>query len=287
MTFAWAAFATMIGCGSDSGESGTQLQKSTAVTSLGLAGIGVENLAESVTFFEDALGMTELERIQRDNRTEVIMQAGNGRGAKLALMEFNDGVERNYKQNPGKLVFYTEDTSALANAITSAGGRVTVPPEYNADLDVTVGFARGINENIIEMVGVSDNGTFLSAVGIGVSDLEAAYDFYVDVIGFEEDEFLEIDGFYDEYILKSPVANTPALVIMTWDASIPRNYTDNPVKILLNSDDPEELASAISASGFRVTQEPEASEEADLDGATVGYAKDADGTLIEIRDSAE
>lgn len=282
------AFTSLVGCGSsDSGTSEPKIQKSTAVTSLESVGVGVDNLAQSVAFFEDALGMVELERIQRENRTEAIMQAGNGRGAKLALMEFNDGVERNNRQNPGKLVFYTENVDTLAASIVSAGGRITVEPTYNEDLGVTVGFARGINENIIEMTQVSQNGTFLSAIGIGVSDLESAYEFYVNVIGFEEDQFLPIEGFYDEYILTSTVANTPALVIMTWDASIPRNYKDNSVKILLNTDDPEELASAISNSGYRLTQEPTASTEADLNGATVGYAKDEDGTLIEIRDSTE
>lgn len=288
------AFTALVGCGggndSDNVDNNSQpvLQKSNAVTSLGLVGIGVENLAESVTFFEDGLGMVELERIARSDRTEVIMQAANGRGAKLALMEFNDGVERDYESNPGKFVFYTDDATTLADNIEAVeGAEVSFPPAYDENLGVTVGFARGVDRNLIEMVEVSEDGTYLSAIGIGVSNLEDARDFYVGVVGFEEDQFLAITGFYDEYILTSTVENTPALVIMTWAPSRNQTYTDKPVKILLNTDDPEELASAIENSGFRVTQAPSASEEADLEGLTVGYAKDADGTVIEIRDSAE
>ncbi|GAA6134885.1 hypothetical protein NBRC116188_16750 [Oceaniserpentilla sp. 4NH20-0058] len=283
----------MVGCGSssegnkssDDDDKGSE--DSSYTVSLSQVGVGVDDLEASVTFFEDGLGMHEVERITRDNRIEVIMASENGRGADIALMKFND-ANIVVDQNPGKIVFYTADASKLAEDLEAAGGVIVEPPKAQASVGgVVVGFGRDINKNIIEIVEQDTESTFISAIGIGVSDLDAAYDFYVNSLGFNEYYYIPIAGKYNEYILTSDVENTPSLVIMNWVDEEERNYIDNPVKILLESNNPQALSDAIESAGETVTQEPSASTEADLDGATVGYAKDADGTLIEIRDSAD
>ena len=251
------------------------------------AAIGVADLDAALKVYKDGLGMTEIKRVTRDDRIEVVLQSADKRGSNVVLMSYTDGVGRNTQQNPGKLVFYAKDPAAFATRFALAGGRITVPPAPQASVGgIVVGFGRDQDNNLIEITGSDDAvDSYFSAFGIGVSDLEAARDFYVDTLGFEESQFLQIPGQYDEYILTSPVPGSSALVLMHWTSATPRNYTDNPVKLELAAAQPQRLSDAISDAGETVSQEPAASADADLNEALVGYATDADGTLLEIRQS--
>lgn len=256
-------------------------------THIEAVGIGVTNLEAAVTFYRTGLGMREIRRLARDNRTEVIMESADRRGSHIQLMQFNDGVGRNYQQNPGKLVFYVHDAQAFAARFQTAGGRVTLPPSPVPDFDnALVGFGRDPDNNLIEMVEVpSLTDSYLAAIGIGVSGLEQARTLYVEALGLDEQEFLSIPGMYDEYILQSPVPGSSALVLMHWTNDSAQNYEDNPVKLQLGTADPQVLAERLAEAGADVLQEPAATDEADLAPATVGYATDLDGTLLEVRQS--
>lgn len=255
------------------------------LTFMSAAGIGVTDLDASVALYTDGMGMREVGRLIRDNRTEVVLESADARGSKVVLMDFTDGIGRNFQQNPGKLVFYAKDPQAFAAQFTAQGGRITVPPAPQPAFgNVVVGFGRDLDNNLIEIVGEPDaTNSFFGAFGIGVSDLEAARSFYVDVLGFEESQFLQIPGQYDEYILTSPVPGSSAVVLMNWTNGSVRNYTDNPVKLQLDVAYPTDLADNIRQAGGDVPRDPAASAEIDLDGALVGYASDADGTLLELR----
>mgnify|MGYP003634957257 FL=1 len=251
------------------------------------AAIGVADLDAALKVYTEGLGMREIERLTRDDRIEVVLESADKRGSKVVLMSYTDGVGRNTQQNPGKLVFYAKDPAAFAARFALAGGRITVPPAPQASVGgIVVGFGRDQDNNLIEITGSDDaTDSYFSAFGIGVSELESARDFYVDTLGFEESQFLQIPGQYDEYILTSPVPGSSALVLMHWTSATPRNYTDNPVKLELAAAQPQRLSDAISEAGESVSQEPAPSAEADLNNALVGYASDADGTLLEIRQS--
>ncbi|MEH6801018.1 MAG: VOC family protein [Halopseudomonas sabulinigri] len=251
------------------------------------AAVGVADLDAALKIYTEGLGMREVERVTRDDRIEVVLESADKRGSYVVLMSYTDGVGRNTQQSPGKLVFYAKDPAAFATRFALAGGRITVPPAPQASVGgIVVGFGRDQDNNLIEITGSDDaKDSYFSAFGIGVSDLDTARDFYVDTLGFEESQFLQIPGQYDEYILTSPVPGGSALVLMHWTNATPRNYTDNPVKLELAAAQPERLSDAITAAGQTVTQEPAPSAEADLNKALVGYASDADGTLLEIRQS--
>ncbi|KAA0691280.1 hypothetical protein DT594_17005 [Halopseudomonas laoshanensis] len=255
------------------------------LTFMSAAGIGVSDLDAAVTLYTQGMGMRVVDRLTRDNRTEVVLESADARGSKVILMDFTDGIGRNFQQNPGKLVFYAKDPNQFASNFSAAGGRITVPPAAQPSVgNVVVGFGRDLDNNLIEIVGEpTATESFFGAFGIGVSNLDAARDFYVEVLGFEESQFLQIPGQYDEYILTSPVPGSSAVVLMNWTNGSVRNYTDNPVKLQLDVAYPDNLAAAISESGGDVSRGPAASEEADLEGALLGYASDADGTLLEIR----
>lgn len=118
----------------------------------------------------------------------------------------------------------------------------------------------------------------LSAVGIGVSDLERSTDFYVNVMGMEKVRTYEL-SYMNEVLLRYP-DNESYIVLMHWiDGSNP-SYTNLPVKIVTRVKDPAALAARIKAAGFGVTREPTPSEQ--VEGSVVGFAKDPDGYVLEL-----
>lgn len=118
----------------------------------------------------------------------------------------------------------------------------------------------------------------LSAVGIGVSDLERSTDFYVNVMGMEKVRTYEL-SYMNEVLLRYPDGES-YLVLMHWiDGSNP-NYKDLPIKLVSRVKDPVALAAKIKAAGFEVTREPQPSDQ--VGGAIVGFAKDPDGYVLEL-----
>lgn len=118
----------------------------------------------------------------------------------------------------------------------------------------------------------------LSAVGIGVSDLQKSADFYINVMGMEQVRTYELD-YMNEILLRYPDGES-YLVLMHWIDGSVRNYKDNPVKLVTRTKDPIALAAKIRAAGFEVTREPQPSDQ--VGGATVGFAKDPDGYVLEL-----
>ena len=160
------------------------------------AAIGVADLDAALQVYTEGLGMSEVERVTRDDRIEVVLESADKRGSYIVLMSYTDDLGRNTLQNPGKLVFYAKDPSAFASRFVLAGGRITVPPAPQASVGgIVVGFGRDQNNNLIEITGSETaQDSYFGAFGIGVSDLESARNFYVDTLGFLESQFLSIPG---------------------------------------------------------------------------------------------
>lgn len=138
-----------------------------------------------------------------------------------------------------------------------------------------------MDNNLIEIVGdAAATESYFGAFGIGVSDLAAAKAFYADTLGFKVSLFLPIAGQYNEYILQGYGGS--ALVLMNWTNGSVRNYTDNPVKLEIATASPEAFIDTIDDAGERVVQTPAVSEDAGREDELVGFAKDADGTLLEV-----
>src|SRR5690554_6582 len=243
-------------------------------------GIGVEDLATAVPFYTDGLGMRVVERRSREDRDEVVLESADGRGSHVVLMEFTDGLSRNLDRNPGKLVFYVRDIDAFVTDFVAAGGRLTLPPMADPGLGVTVAFGRDLHNNLIEMVSdASAEHSYFGAFGIGVSDLEEARRFWVEELGFRQLMYLPIPGMYDEYILQG--YDGSALVLMHWTNGGGQNYRDNPVKLEIHSIAPGPFTEAVARAGGELVQEP--TSDPTLNDQMVGYARDADGSLLEVR----
>jgi lactoylglutathione lyase len=116
---------------------------------------------------------------------------------------------------------------------------------------------------------------FLTAVGIGVSDLERSEAFYRDVLGMQRMQVFKLD-YMDEVMLAHEGRN--AVVLMHYTDGSARNYRDNPVKLVFYVTDPKVFADRIRAAGLEVTREPEPT--AGL--GVICLAKDPDGYVIEL-----
>ena len=118
---------------------------------------------------------------------------------------------------------------------------------------------------------------FLTAVGIGVSDLERSTDFYVRVLGMQVTQTFKLD-YMDEVVVAHE--GRSAVILMHYTDGSARNYRDNPVKLVFYVTDPRLFACRIRDVGLEITREPEPIES--LGGAVVCLAKDPDGYVIEL-----
>ncbi len=118
---------------------------------------------------------------------------------------------------------------------------------------------------------------FLTAVGIGVADLERSEAFYRDVLGMKRTGTFKLD-YMDEVMLAHE--GRSAVVLMHYTDGSARNYRDNPVKLVFYVTDPAKLANKIRAAGLEITREAEPIES--LGGAVICLAKDPDGYVIEL-----
>ena len=118
---------------------------------------------------------------------------------------------------------------------------------------------------------------YLTAVGIGVSDLARSQAFYEDVLGMQVAQTFKLD-YMDEIMLVHEGRN--AVILMHWTDGSAKNYRDVPVKLVFYVVDPKGMAARIRGAGLEVTREPEPIDT--LGGAVVGLAKDPDGYVIEL-----
>ena len=118
---------------------------------------------------------------------------------------------------------------------------------------------------------------FLTAVGIGVSDLDRSEAFYRDVLGMKRTGTFHLD--YMEEVMLAHEGRS-AVVLMHYTDGSARNYRDNPVKLVFYVTDPVALAGRIRAAGLEITREPAPIET--LGGAVICLAKDPDGYVIEL-----
>ncbi len=118
---------------------------------------------------------------------------------------------------------------------------------------------------------------YLTAVGIGVSDLARSADFYSRVLGMKQTATFKID-YMDEIVLAHEGRN--AVVLMHYTDGSVRNYKDNPIKLVFQVKDAARLIEGIRAEGLAITVEPKVYP--GMGGSIIGMGKDPDGYVIEL-----
>lgn len=234
-------------------------------------GIGVGNLKTSTDFYTDVVGMKIKYRMKTKSVEQVVLTFGGEKGSDVILMHYLDEREVNYTNNPDKLVFYVSDAAKLAQGISAAGLPIISAPTAMAEMGgVVVGMAKDPDGYLLEIVEDPVTTTsYLGAIGIGVSDLEASADFYTRVMGMTEQYRLSL-SFMNEIILEFETGGGSAVVLMHYTA--PKNYADLPVKLVYRMPDPKSTLREIKDEGLEVLTNTK----------SFPTAKDPDGYLLEI-----
>ncbi len=120
--------------------------------------------------------------------------------------------------------------------------------------------------------------TAVSAMGIGVSDLQTSAAFYRDLLGMRPVMDFKL-AHMDEIILVAPLGGS-AIVLMHWTDGSERNYKNLPIKIVVRTPDPAGLVAKIRDAGYTIVRDAVPAPE--VGNAIVGFARDPDGYLIEI-----
>lgn len=115
-------------------------------------GIGVTSLEESTKFYIDTLGMRSVATFELDYMDEIVMVSPDG-GSAIVLMEYTDGIERNVKNLPVKIVYRTSDPTALAAKIKATGYEIVREPVPSEAVGgAVVGFAKDPDGYLIEIL---------------------------------------------------------------------------------------------------------------------------------------
>ncbi len=122
-------------------------------------------------------------------------------------------------------------------------------------------------------------GDFMSATGIGVADLERSANFYAAAFGLERTRTIALP-YMDEIIMTCPSGKGAAVVLMHWTDGSERLYGNDAMKLVFQLDDPSATARKVEAAGGTITMEPTVYE--NFGGATIGFAQDPDGYVIEL-----
>jgi len=118
---------------------------------------------------------------------------------------------------------------------------------------------------------------FLTAVGIGVSDLARSEDFYTRVLGMKRTAVFNL-AYMNEVMLAHE--GRSAVILMHYTDGRAVNYRANPVKLVFYVTDPKGLIERIRGEGLPITLEPAPNEA--LGGAVVGMGEDPDGYGVEL-----
>lgn len=114
-------------------------------------GIGVSDLARSADFYSRVLGMKQTASFKLETMDEIVL-AHEGRSA-VILMHYTDGVARNYKDIPVKLVFYVTDPAALIGRIRAEGLEITrEPAAADTMAGAVIGMAKDPDGYVIELI---------------------------------------------------------------------------------------------------------------------------------------
>jgi lactoylglutathione lyase len=118
---------------------------------------------------------------------------------------------------------------------------------------------------------------FITATGIGVSDLRRSAQFYERALGMKAVQTIKLD--YMEEIIMSHEGRNAVVLMHYTDGSNP-NYKNLPVKLVFYVTDPKAIAKRIREAGGEVTREPAATPS--FGNAMIGMCKDPDGYVVEL-----
>lgn len=272
--------------GGVAGEQGRARKRGTpAAPVLGAVGIGVTDLDRSYAFYTEVMGMQLGYELKVPGYAdEKIMVFEGGKGSSVVLMDYTDGVERNYRNNPVKLVFYVPDAGGLLERLSAAGYPLVEPAQPRPAFgNAIVGFGRDPDGYLIEVVENAELTTgYMAAVGIGVSDLEASKAFYERTFAMQAlGGLIQVKNRWDEFILRHSGKAGTSIVPMHWTDGSNPSYRNVPVKLVHFLPDMRAITEQIRGEGLKVLSEPSKYNVQGND-VLIALVRDPDGYVLEL-----
>jgi lactoylglutathione lyase len=118
---------------------------------------------------------------------------------------------------------------------------------------------------------------YLTAAGIGVSNLKRSAEFYEHALGMKPTQRIKLDHM-EEIIMSHEGRNAVVLMHFT-DGSNP-SYTNLPIKLVFYVTDPKAIAARVREAGGEITREPEPLPS--FNNTVIGLCKDPDGYVVEL-----
>jgi lactoylglutathione lyase len=242
------------------------------------AGIGVSDLAVSKQFYTEVLGLKFLYHLDTEVWSEDVYE--DLRGNHVVLMDFVR--DRNTTKNPVKLVFAVENLEEYYQKVLDSGGSSAAAPTMFGTTKVALTFDP--DGYLLELIEASTaTRPVLVGMGVGVSSLDEAADYYTRVLGMKFVRDIDVPGFMDEKELASPLMRGPSIVLMHYEDTT-RVYSDIPAKIVFGVKNAASYAAKIEREDSeKLLQAPAPYGDS---GLIVGMARDLDGYLVEILQSA-
>jgi predicted enzyme related to lactoylglutathione lyase len=127
-----------------------------AAVTLNAARVGAQDVLALVTFYENAFGLKEVNRLEFPGNVEVMLNFGattdaakSNSAAEVVIMH----RESNAIDDPvPHIIFNVSDIKATAAAVTAAGGKMDGEPREFGDSGIMIGFARDPAGNRIELI---------------------------------------------------------------------------------------------------------------------------------------
>jgi catechol 2,3-dioxygenase-like lactoylglutathione lyase family enzyme len=237
-------------------------------------GIGVSELAASKTFYTELVGLEY--RSHRESAVGADNVLVDARGNTLLLTSYTR--PHNYKNNPVKVVLAVPDVAAFHAKLLAGGAREFSAPQTFGGMYLAMAYDP--DGYIVECIQVASvPSPLLIAVGIGVSDLSGAADYYTRVLGMKFVRDIAVPGYMDEKELASTRKKGPSLVLMHY-ADKTRSYTDVPVRFVLAVDDAAALTDALRREDSSRVLEATKSQAGT--GVVTAVLRDRDGYRLEL-----
>jgi lactoylglutathione lyase len=125
--------------------------KTRAPAKMAAVGIGVADMARSVKFYTEVMGMTQLQVIELPHLKEIVL--GYNKDVAVVLMHWLDDSNPNYGNNPVKLVFNSDDPKAIFDRMRAAGHEITREPEVMPEFhNMIIGLGKDPDGYVIELL---------------------------------------------------------------------------------------------------------------------------------------
>jgi catechol-2,3-dioxygenase len=214
-------------------------------------GLGVTSRTAATEWYGKTLGLKKMTtmKLARSKTTpwdEDINYFTGGKGSSMVIMEWKEKPNRSVKNLPLKLQFTVPDPKATQALIARSGGtalnltRTTVPGAL---------YAKDPDGYLMELIQGSGE-TYLSSVGVGVSDLEKAAKWWSGTTGLQAGA-IKKSALWDSIGLTGPQGSE--LVFMDWHESPKRPTSNLPIKLVMLAKSTRPYISAVKQAGGKVT----------------------------------